>query len=123
MDIQENFRNTPTSKSSDSRSGASYSRSRSNQSRSTKVNTKINTNKNVSNRAYRTPTLGGTGGGPFWGWSYYPYSSTLYPNIDYVPNQYNLIELKPEETNDDQNTESDQNEKFINIKTILPSYK
>ena len=123
MDIQENFRNTPTSRSSDSRSGASYSRSnisRSNQSRSTKVNTKINTNKNVSNRAYRTPTLGGTGGGPFWGWSYYPYSSTLYPNIDYVPNQYNLIELKPEETNDDQN---DQNEKFINIKTILPSYK
>ena len=28
-------------------------------------------------------TLGGTGGGPFWGWGYYP--SYLYPIIEYAP--------------------------------------
>jgi len=35
-------------------------------------------------KIYYSPTLGGTGGGPFWGWTYWNYYP-LYPLVDYIP--------------------------------------
>jgi hypothetical protein len=32
----------------------------------------------------RSRTLGGTGGGPFWGWNYYPWMRVSYPFYDYA---------------------------------------
>jgi hypothetical protein len=48
-------------------------------------------------------TLGGTGGGPFWGWGYYP--SYLYPIIEYAPIEAPLvIDLGINKSKKDKNT-------------------
>ena len=57
-------------------------------------------------------TLGGTGGGPFWGWGYYP--SYLYPLIEYAPvNASFLIDLGNNNLTKD---------KTIEIKKINPKH-
>jgi hypothetical protein len=59
-------------------------------------------------------TLGGTGGGPFWGWGYYP--NYLYPIIEYAPiDTPFVIDLGIKKSNKDKNT--------IEIKKINPEYK
>jgi len=61
-------------------------------------------------------TLGGTGGGPFWGWGYYPYTTVMYPIFDYAdyPESIDVIPV----------VESKKIiEKYINVKTIMPTYK
>ena len=59
-------------------------------------------------------TLGGTGGGPFWGWGYYP--NYLYPIIEYAPIDASfVIDLGIKKSNKDKNT--------IEIKKINPEYK
>jgi hypothetical protein len=58
--------------------------------------------------------LGGTGGGPFWGWGYYP--NYLYPIIEYAPIDASfVIDLGIKKSNKDKNT--------IEIKKINPEYK
>jgi carbamoyl-phosphate synthase large subunit len=72
-------------------------------------------------------TLGGTGGGPYWGWWYSPFTSYLYPIFDIVPLDYNLVEIKSKNTEVQKESgnynERNKKEKFIDIKLIYPSYK
>lgn len=65
-----------------------------------------------------THTLGGTGGGPFWGWWYSPFVTYLYPIFEeppIVPVQ--LVEIEPKEI------KKETKEKYTNIKIIYPTYK
>lgn len=76
-------------------------------------------------RSYR---LGGTGGGPFWGWGYYPWTTSLYPIYDYVeyPEYVELIpkdEVKKVKEEVKKVKEEKKIEKFITIKSIIPTYK
>ena len=72
-------------------------------------------------------TLGGTGGGPYWGWWYSPFTSYLYPIFDIVPIDYNLVEIKSKNTEvqkeSGSSNEKNKKEKFIDIKLIYPSNK
>jgi len=72
-------------------------------------------------------TLGGTGGGPYWGWWYSPFVSYLYPIFDGLPVDYNLVEIKPENIEmpieSGNFNERTKKEKFIDIKLIYPTYK
>ena len=53
-------------------------------------------NRKYSRQISRSYRLGGIGGGPFWGWGYYPLTTTLYPIYDYV--EYpNFVEYAPVE--------------------------
>ena len=61
-------------------------------------------------------TLGGTGGGPFWGWGFYPWTPVMYPIFDYAdyPESIDVIPV----------VESKKiMEKYTNVKTIIPTYK
>uniref|UniRef100_A0A6C0H1J3 Uncharacterized protein n=1 Tax=viral metagenome TaxID=1070528 RepID=A0A6C0H1J3_9ZZZZ len=53
-----------------------------------------------------TTTLGGTGGGPYWGWGFYPYYqyNYLYPIIDNVQ-VYPIGAYIPDDTLDSENKE------------------
>jgi len=81
-------------------------------------------NRKYSRQISRSYRLGGIGGGPFWGWGYYPWR-TLYPIYDYV--EYpNFVEYAPvEEVKEEVKEAKDQKkiEKFITIKSIIPTYK
>ena len=78
-----------------------------------------------TSRSYR---LGGTGGGPFWGWGYYPWTTSLYPIYDYIeyPEFVELIpkdEVKEVKEEVKKIKEEKKIEKFITIKSIIPTYK
>ena len=97
--------------------GSSSSRSSSNRGSSNRGSRAIRSSpkhKSSGRMSYRT--LGGTGGGPFWGWGFYPWTTLMYPILDYAeyPESIDVIPV----------VESKKiMEKYINVKTIMPTYK
>ena len=79
----------------------SISRSRGTSYRSYSKGSSYNTKSSTSPKRRQvysstSRTLGGTGGGPFWGWGYYPWTTVLYPFSNYA-NYPEFIEYAPVE--------------------------
>ena len=90
-----------------------------------------NSGRRYPRQTSRSYKLGGTGGAPFWGWGYYPWATSLYPIYDFIeyPEFVELIpnvevkKVKEVKEEVKKTKEEKKLEKFITIKSIIPTYK